>query len=112
MSRSPNSEQKLAIESNKGALLSAGAGSGKTFVIIHHILFLLDEIYENLDTDLPMEIREKNIARKISEIVVMTFTRKAAGEIKARIKKEIDTLAIDSKWQLIQKYNTRYIKRT
>lgn len=104
MSRSPNSEQKLAIESNKGALLSAGAGSGKTFVIIHHILFLLDEIYEKLDTDLPMEIREKNIARKISEIVVMTFTRKAAGEIKARIKKEIDELAVDSKWQLVQKY--------
>ena len=37
MSRSPNAEQLLAIEHQGGVLLRAGAGSGKTFVLVEHI---------------------------------------------------------------------------
>ena len=39
----PNPEQKLAIEHHGGVLLKAGAGSGKTFVLIEHIKFLVDQ---------------------------------------------------------------------
>lgn len=85
-------EQKIAIEAESGILLSAGAGSGKTFVIVQHLLFLLDKKMKlissmNFQTD---EEREKKLAREISEIVIMTFTKKAAGELKGRVKKEIE----------------------
>ena len=40
MSRSPNAEQLLAIEHQGGVLLRAGAGSGKTFVLVEHIVYL------------------------------------------------------------------------
>ena len=43
MSRTPNAEQLQAINSKNGVLLSAGAGSGKTFVIIEHLLCLIEE---------------------------------------------------------------------
>jgi ATP-dependent helicase/nuclease subunit A len=38
-----NSEQLKAIEHFGGVLLKAGAGSGKTFVLIHHIEYLLND---------------------------------------------------------------------
>ena len=38
--RTPNAEQEMAIFHNGGKLLSAGAGSGKTFVLIEHLVFL------------------------------------------------------------------------
>ena len=36
--KTPNPEQKLAIEHKGGVLLSAGAGSGKTFVLVEQFL--------------------------------------------------------------------------
>ena len=41
--RSPNEEQKLAIEHTGGVLLAAGAGSGKTFVLVEHIIYLINK---------------------------------------------------------------------
>ncbi len=45
--RTPNDEQKLAIEHNGGFLLEAGAGSGKTFVLVEHTIFLLNKFLED-----------------------------------------------------------------
>ena len=41
--REPNEEQKVAIQHDGGVLLSAGAGSGKTFVLVEHIVHLVSE---------------------------------------------------------------------
>ena len=41
--REPNREQLEAIRSRGGVCLSAGAGSGKTFVIVEHLISYLKD---------------------------------------------------------------------
>ena len=78
-----NTEQKKAIEHSGGVLLSAGAGSGKTFVLVQHITFLVNQIIgQNLDKDQ----FEKSLRTLFSQTVMMTFTKKATGEIAIRLK--------------------------
>jgi len=68
-----NDEQKKAVEYNKGPLLIvAGAGTGKTTVIVEKIKYLL----------------KKKLA-KPEEILALTFTEKAAFEMEERVDKEI-----------------------
>ena len=45
--RSPNKEQKVAIEHNGGVLLNAGAGSGKTYVLVEHVHYHVSAFVEN-----------------------------------------------------------------
>lgn len=90
MSRQPNSEQLKAIEHTGGVLLSAGAGSGKTFVLIHHVLYLANlwkkECLEQ-ETDIG---RILYLQKKFSEVVLMTFTKEAAGELSYRLQKRVE----------------------
>jgi len=68
-----NEEQKKAVEYNKGPLLIvAGAGTGKTTVIVEKIKYLL-----------------KQKLAKPEEILALTFTEKAAYEMEERVDKEI-----------------------
>ena len=45
--KSPNEEQSRAIENTGNVMLQAGAGSGKTFVIINHIIYKIKKFIES-----------------------------------------------------------------
>ncbi len=74
-----NDEQRAAAAHFQGpALVLAGAGSGKTRTVVHRIAYLMDahEVYP-------------------TEILAVTFTNKAAGELKERVRHLMGTKAKD-----------------
>ena len=102
--RTPNEEQLIGINHDGGKILSAGAGSGKTFVIIEHIISKL----EKLKTEIPKHEWDLALPTKMSRIVLMTFTKKAAGEMSIRLLTRVEGLCQNEKdqafWILVQKY--------
>lgn len=102
MSRTPNQEQKKAIEHTGGVLLSAGAGSGKTFVLVEHIVYLIDRFF-NENKFLDNEERLFGLKGYLSSIVLMTFTNEAAGELSLRVQKRIESevaIRSDESWSV------------
>ena len=68
----PNPEQQTAIEADGRVFLSAGAGTGKTAVLVERFV---------------RAVCDRGI--DVGSILVITYTRKAAGELRARIRREL-----------------------
>lgn len=89
-----NDEQQKAIFHSGGVLLSAGAGSGKTFVLVEHIAYLIWKHRQN-NTIANNDDYIKDLKNYLSGIVLMTFTKKAAGELAIRLKGKMQKM-VDS----------------
>src|SRR4029077_2250532 len=64
-----NRQQTAAVEAKGEVFVSAGAGTGKTTVLVERFVCAVCE--EGLD---------------VESVLVITYTRKAAGELRARIR--------------------------
>src|SRR5262252_6951132 len=69
----PNARQRAAIEHREGPILVlAGAGTGKTTVLVERIAWLIEQGHARPD-----------------EILAITFTENAAAELKARVERRL-----------------------
>ena len=72
MTRAPNPEQRAAIDARGHVFVSAGAGTGKTLVLVERFANAVCD--DGVDVD---------------SILVITYTKRAAGELRARIRREL-----------------------
>ncbi len=103
-----NPEQRKAVMTTEGPLLLlAGAGSGKTTVLINRIVNLMRYGSASDSTEIPDYASEEDIqimdacmgdiSRRVAaldpvepwRIIAITFTNKAAGELKARLERAL-----------------------
>jgi ATP-dependent helicase/nuclease subunit A len=70
--RTPNPEQRAAIDARGNVFVSAGAGTGKTLVLVDR--------FANAVCDDGVDV---------GSILVITYTERAAGELRARIRREL-----------------------
>ncbi len=89
-----NPKQQEAVKATHGpVLVIAGAGSGKTRALTHRIAYL---------------IKEKNI--KPWNILAVTFTNKAAGEMKTRVIKLLKQEANDTYLPMVSTFHAACVR--
>src|SRR5260370_35589595 len=71
----PSERRMLVINPARHAVIEASAGTGKTYTLVELVKELLAEGKAQLD-----------------EILLVTFTDKATGELKSRLRKELEAL--------------------
>lgn len=81
-----DSQKKAVQVTGKNILVSAGAGTGKTHMLVERILHIL-----------------KTQKALITELLVLTFTEKAANEIKTRLSKELRILNMEQSRRDLEK---------
>src|SRR3989454_2748377 len=73
--RAPSEEQVAAIDAPGVVFVSAGAGTGKTTVLVERFVRAICER-----------------GRSIDDVLVITYTERAAGELRARIRARFEEL--------------------
>ena len=125
-----NPEQRKAVMTTEGPLLLlAGAGSGKTTVLINRIVNLMRYGRASDSLEVPDWAREEDIAlmeaglseesRKVAaldpvepwRIIAITFTNKAAGELKSRLERALGEGANDIWAQTFHSACVRILRR-
>ena len=125
-----NPEQRKAVMTTEGPLLLlAGAGSGKTTVLINRIVNLMRYGSASDSLEVPEWAREEDIAlmeaglseesRKAAaldpvepwRIIAITFTNKAAGELKSRLERALGEGANDIWAQTFHSACVRILRR-
>ena len=88
MSPAPSPQQQAAIDARGNVFVAAGAGTGKTAVLVER--FVTSVVDDGLDID---------------SVLVITYTERAAGELRARIRRRLHererpdlALALDGAW--------------
>lgn len=88
-------QREIITTLDKPLMVSAGAGSGKTFTLTQRIAYALES-----RTDQPAPF-----VTSIDEVVAITFTKKAAAELKSRVKHRLlemglaeEALKVDDAW--------------
>jgi ATP-dependent helicase/nuclease subunit A len=91
--------QEKVLASQKHLSITANAGSGKTTVLIEKYIRVLDEIVKGYSLD--------KIADAVKSVVVITFTEKAASELKERvtlaIERRIENARAERRWEDLKK---------
>lgn len=87
-------QRQIITTLNKPLMVSAGAGSGKTFTLTQRIAYALSE-----------STPEARSIQSVDQIMAITFTKKAAAELKSRIKRQLsgmglveEALKVDDAW--------------
>ena len=125
-----NPQQRLAALTTGGPLLLlAGAGSGKTTVLIHRIVNLLRYGHASDSGEVPEDATEEDLAvleagpsersRELCalepvapwRILAITFTNKAAGELKSRLETALGPQANDVWAQTFHSACVRILRR-
>lgn len=90
-----NSRQQEAVEATEGRVrVVAGAGSGKTRVLAHRYAFLVNEL-----------------GISAGNILCLTFTNKAAQEMKHRIAKMVDRGSVNDFICTIHSFCVKFLRR-
>ena len=90
-----NKKQQQAVEATEGRVrVVAGAGSGKTRVLAHRYAFLVNEIGINP-----------------GNILCLTFTNKAAQEMKRRISTMVDRGSVNDFICTIHSFCAKFLRR-
>lgn len=96
-----SSEQIRAIEIEGGGLVAAGAGSGKTAVLIEHLIRWMSNLRSfKSSNDLELLI-------DLKKLIVITFTVKASKEMKMRLYEriqELQSLDESNGWNNVRKH--------
>lgn len=80
-------EEAISIR-DKNILVAAAAGSGKTAVLVERIISLIRGVND---------IREETFERcPVDKMLIVTFTKAAAGEMKAKIRKALKKAIVQS----------------
>jgi ATP-dependent helicase/nuclease subunit A len=94
-------EQADAITTTRHTLLSAGAGTGKTTTLIGKLLWHLGlDVGVDVRTGQPLVPCPVERRCTLPEIVAITFTEKAAYDLKRKLREELERLAPALLWDL------------
>lgn len=89
-------EQLSAIESSGGVLVSAGAGSGKTAVLIEHLIHWMKNCFKN------SSVSTQEISSELKRLAVITFTVKASEEMKMRLYERIEEIQSNERQNVME----------